>query len=86
MVVEWTTTDLMAADGLTKALSRHKFDTFVRQMGLRRTGNPGFWGSETIVNGDPGFRGSEIVNPDHEWTVVKRGRQKVKSLRKSSPS
>jgi hypothetical protein len=28
------TTDLMAADGLTKALSRHKFDTFVRQMGV----------------------------------------------------
>jgi hypothetical protein len=78
MVIEWTTTDRMAADGLTKALSRHKFDTFVRQMGLRRTGDPSFRGSETIVKGDPGFGGSEtVVNQDHEgWTLVKTKRAK----------
>jgi hypothetical protein len=68
----------MATDRLTKALSRHKFDTFVRQMGLRRTGNPSFRGSMTIVNGDPGFRGSEtVVNQDNEgWTMVKTKRAK----------
>ena len=78
MVVEWTTTNCMADDGLTKALSQHKFDTFVRQMGLHRNGDPGFQGSKTIVNGDPGFRGSEtVVNQDHEgWTMVKTKRAK----------
>jgi hypothetical protein len=61
-------------------------------MGLRRTGDPSFQGSKTIVNGDPGFRrGSErivngdpgfrrsetVVNQDQEgWTMVKTKRAK----------
>jgi hypothetical protein len=71
--VEWIGTADMVADGLTKALGQNKFEDFVTRVGL-------------CPLSESGFRGSEIVNPDHEWTVVKWGRQREKSLRKNSPS
>jgi hypothetical protein len=38
MLVVWTGTGNMVADGLTKALSRNKFDGFVQKVGLCRSG------------------------------------------------
>ena len=69
--MEWIGTESMVADGLTKALSRNKFECFVRQVGLYR-------------GCDPGFRGSvEVVNQDHEWILVKRKKKRKESLRKT---
>ena len=37
VLFEWVPTREMAADGLTKTLSKNKFDTFINQLGLKKS-------------------------------------------------